>query len=130
MRNGFIMTDVIKNPVTDTPFHSPVVFFHTPFVDETGKLEQAPATIEAPASTEPAAATETQEVSKKVSVKTVGFSSSLGKSNIGEGSVTNDSDYLIVPNLSFGGKKVDNANKYGIKILSLDEFKNNLSMYL
>ena len=87
MRNGFIMTDVIKNPVTDTPFHSPVVFFHTPFVDETGKLEQAPATIEAPASIEPAAATETQEVSKKVSVKTVGFSSSLGKSNIGEGSV-------------------------------------------
>ena len=50
--------------------------------------------------------------------------------DIGEGTVTKDTDYLIVPNLSYNGKKVDNANKYGIKILSLDEFKNNLSMYL
>lgn len=47
-----------------------------------------------------------------------------------EGSVTKTTDFLLVPFVGYTSSKVDKANKYGVKILTLDEFRLNESSYL
>ena len=47
-----------------------------------------------------------------------------------EGSVTKTTDFLLIPFVGYTSSKVDKANKYGVKILTLDEFRLNESSYL
>lgn len=50
--------------------------------------------------------------------------------DIGEGSVTKDTSILVVPNINFSSGKVDRAKKYGIMILDVNDFRENLETYL
>lgn len=50
--------------------------------------------------------------------------------DIGEGSVTKDTSMLIVPTETYESSKVETAKKYDIPIITINEFKNNLDMYL
>lgn len=47
-----------------------------------------------------------------------------------DGSVTKTTDFLLIPFAGYTSSKVDKANKYGVKIITLDEFKLNESSYL
>ena len=50
--------------------------------------------------------------------------------DIGEGSVTKETNILIIPHAGYTSSKVDKAMKLGILCLPLSEFKDNLEKYL
>lgn len=50
--------------------------------------------------------------------------------DIGEGSVTKDTDILLIPIDNYKSSKVDKAIKYNIKIITLNDFNTNLNQYL
>ena len=50
--------------------------------------------------------------------------------DIGEGSVTKDTNYLLIPGESYASTKVDKALKYGVKIVPVNEFRSNIYKYL
>lgn len=50
--------------------------------------------------------------------------------DISDGSVTKDTDILLVPNMNHSSSKVDKANKYGVMIVDVNDFVNNMEKYL
>lgn len=49
----------------------------------------------------------------------------------GNASVTKNTDYLLVPSQSYNqGSKIEKAKRYGVKIVPIDLFKNNMDQYL
>lgn len=50
--------------------------------------------------------------------------------DIGEGSVTKDTDILLVPSLEHKSSKIDKAIKYGIKVVPIQLFLQNIDYYL
>lgn len=54
----------------------------------------------------------------------------LGHDADGDAGVTKDTDYLLVPNTSINSSKVAKAKKYGVQIVSLQDFRDNLDSYL
>ena len=50
--------------------------------------------------------------------------------DIGEGSVTKDTNILLVPGESFNSTKVDKAKKYGVRIVPINEFRANIDSYV
>lgn len=59
----------------------------------------------------------------------VDYLNSLGHS-AGEGAITKDTNYLIVPYINHNSSKTAKAIKYGIPMIPIDEFKKNLNYYL
>ena len=50
--------------------------------------------------------------------------------DVSDGAVTKDTKYLVVPYEGYSSSKVDKANNYGVKIIPIDEFANNLGKYI
>ena len=50
--------------------------------------------------------------------------------DVSDGSVTKDTNYLIVPYEGFTSTKTKKANDYGVTMVSIDEFSKNLNKYL
>ena len=50
--------------------------------------------------------------------------------DVSDGSVTKDTNYLIVPYKGFTSTKTKKANDYGVTMVSIDEFSKNLNKYL
>ena len=50
--------------------------------------------------------------------------------DVSDGSVTKDTNYLIVPYEGYTSTKVDKANNYGVKVISIDEFAKNMGKYI
>ena len=54
----------------------------------------------------------------------------LGHDVDGNGSVTKKTDILLVPYESYSSSKVTKAQKYGVRIVTLDDFRQNMDQYL